>query len=130
MPLREFIEKQAAMGRERLAPFLERFERMRAGNTVEPPRYALPGAEKTQRAYEADIVATVFVDGLEIPVAEETDDISLAQYHNGNTYRYSGKGTRIEGYSALLPSLVWPYYDEGKDVLLVRYGDSFVIFTT
>jgi hypothetical protein len=94
------------------------------------PRYALAGTAGTYRVYEANIIGTVLVDGLELPLADERGEIDMAKSYQGQTYKYSGKGTRIKGYSAVLPDMVWPYYEEGRDVLLVEYGDSYVIFTT
>ena len=135
MPLRDFVEKQVAMARERFEPMLkERLERIRESRNPPPPEehYALPPrTTNTYRLYEADIVGTVQIeDGLELPVAAETGEIDLAKEYRGKVYKYSGKGTRTSGYSAALPDLVWPYLEAGRDVLLVEYGDSYVIFVT
>ncbi|HEX5940146.1 MAG TPA: hypothetical protein VFZ12_07275 [Dehalococcoidia bacterium] len=135
MPLRDFVEKHVTQARERFEPMLrERYERMREARNPTPreEHYALPAREtKTYRLYEADIIGTVDIgEGLELPVAAERGEIDLAKEYRGRVYKYSGKGTRTSGYSAALPDLVWPYFEEGRDVLLVEYGDSYVIFVT
>lgn len=135
MPLKDFVEKQVTQARERFEPMLrERIERIREARNPTPPEehYALPAREtNTYRLYEADIIGMVQIDdGLELPVAGETGEIDLAKEYRGQVYKYSGKGTRTSGYSAALPDLVWPYLEAGRDVLLVEYGDSYVIFVT
>lgn len=132
MPLKDFVMKQAEMAKERLEPLRQRLEKMRDARRpkVVEPRYAMPGSQGSYRIYEAAVTGKVVVDGLELPVATESGEISLAKHYRGQTYKYSGKGTRIRGYSAALPDLVYPLLDSGKDVLLVEYGDSYVIFTT
>jgi hypothetical protein len=134
MPLKDFVEKQVNQARERFEPIIkERFERFREARNPRRPEehYALPKrTTSTYRIYEADISGTVQIDGLELPVATETGEIDLAKEYRGRVYKYSGKGTRTSGYSAALPDLVWPYLEEGRDVLLVEYGDSYVVFVT
>lgn len=135
MPLRDFVEKRVASARERFEPLIkERIEKMREARNPTPreEHYALPArTSNTYRLYEADIIGTVQIEeGLDLPVAGEVGEIDLAKEYRGQVYKYSGKGTRTSGYSAALPDLVWPYLEAGRDVLLVEYGDSYVIFVT
>ncbi|MEX2238493.1 MAG: hypothetical protein WEB00_13270 [Dehalococcoidia bacterium] len=133
MPLKDFVEERVAKARERFEPMLRaRLEQLRERRNPTPPEehYVLPPKPGTYRVYEADVTGTVVIDDLELPVATEVGEIDLAKEYQGKIYKYSGKGTRIKGYSAALPDLVYPYLDQGRDVLLVEYGDSYVIFVT
>ncbi|MPZ23285.1 MAG: hypothetical protein GEU28_07025 [Dehalococcoidia bacterium] len=130
MPLREFIEKKAEMAKDRLEPLRERI--FKSEPDKPDPHYAMPGTsgDAVYRIYRTDIVASVVIDGLDLPVAAEVGEIGLAKEYGGRIYKYSGKGTRIKGHSASLPDMVWPYLEADREVLLVEYGDSYVVFVT